>query len=720
LASSIVAKATDRRRHRILARDINSRVPNLLAHEKSPYLLQHAQNPVDWMPWGEAAFARARAEDKPLLVSIGYSSCHWCHVMEEESFADAEVASLMNRELVCVKVDREERPDVDRVYMAAVTAMAGQGGWPLNCFLTPEGRPFFGGTYFPARRAYGRPSWRELVAAAGRSWRDPDERRELCGRADRLSEQLSDRRLRGDSGPLDALSSIDRATASPFLEAAREALLAAYDPAHGGFSGAPKFPMPSIQHLLFRLGRRLTRAGRAEEGQETIGLALHTLRQMARGGIHDLLGGGFCRYSTDERWHVPHFEKMLTDNAQLLLNFAEAFQLSGEAAFANTAVGIAGYLLRDLRGPEGAFYCAEDADSLPAAGAARKREGAFYTWAHGELHDVLGADAEELCATFGALPDGNVRGDQPGELAGLNVLYDASSARAPDAPGSPRLLEARRALFEVRARRPRPQRDEKILAGWNGLAIAALARASWILGEPSWLSAAKEAAAFVLEALTDPQTGLLHRRWAGGERAVPAQADDLAMLAWGLLELHQATLDGSWLSRCMGLVEMARARFPGDLAEPGSGAAAARDPLLPFELRESQDGALPAPMSLFCELQLRLWSLGGGQALRDSAERILRREQALLLGAPLALPHLVAALVRASGDADVVTLRGDQATPAAAPLLRLLRRSFRPELDWRAEPGQSGEAPTAMLCRGLACQRPTSSPAELEAALGDP
>ena len=390
-------------------------MPNRLSLEKSPYLLQHAGNPVDWMPWGDEAFSRARNEDKPILVSIGYSTCHWCHVMEHESFSDPEVAALMNRSLVCVKVDREERPDVDRVYMNAVTALTGQGGWPLNCFITPDGKPFYGGTYFPPRPAYGRPSFSQLVDAIDRAWKDKEQRPQLLQDAEKLTLAL--KRLEHPAQAADALD-------PKVLEACLPDFRGSYDAAQGGFSGAPKFPMPVYQHFLMRLGARFAAQGRAPEAAEAADMALSTLRKIARGGIHDHLGGGFARYSTDDRWQVPHFEKMLYDNALLAMNYVEAWQLSGDSVFAETAQGILGYLLRDLRSPEGAFYSAEDADSLPAPGAPLKREGAFYVWTRAELDAVLGEESDRFCSAYGVETGGNVYEDPHGEFTGANVLYD--------------------------------------------------------------------------------------------------------------------------------------------------------------------------------------------------------------------------------------------------------------------------------------------------------
>jgi uncharacterized protein YyaL (SSP411 family) len=708
-------------------------MPNRLAFEKSPYLLQHASNPVDWMPWGDEAFAKAKAEDKLMLVSIGYSTCHWCHVMEHECFAVPEVAALMNQWLVCVKVDREERPDVDRVYMNAVMALTGQGGWPLNCFITPEGKPVFGGTYFPPQPAYGRPSWPQLVAGIGAAWKDPAHRLKMLQDAESLTAAL--KRLEGPAEPGDG--PVDPAggplTAAP-LEALYRQLKASYDAEQGGFTDAPKFPMPGYQRILFRLARRFKLEGHDEPAADAGQMALETLRQMARGGIYDHLGGGFARYSTDAHWHLPHFEKMLYDNAQLAMNYTEAYKLSGDARFAEVVRGIVGYVLRDLGAPEGAFYSAEDADSTPAAGGPKK-EGAFYAWSKAEIEAALGPPLTDLfCAAYGVEADGNVRHDPHQEFTGLNVLYDRRGTVAALVGGAAelskeafdaKLAQARQALFARRQARPRPHRDEKILAGWNGLMIAALAQAGRALAEPAWVAAAEAAAGFFLRAMWEPATGTLWRRFAGGERAVQGQADDYAFLAWGLLELHQATLDPKWLQACGALVKAARPRFfdPADGQVFNGGIAG--DPRLPVRVKDVHDNVEPAPASVFVELQLRLWLLTGDQAWRADAERTLAGCQASLERSPRALVHLAGALDRwLQGGAHAV-ICAQPGDPAVAALRQALERGLHPHLDLSlVAPGQpvagapqgyalkDGRA-AAYVCRGFSCQPPVSDPADL-------
>ncbi|HTB22234.1 MAG TPA: thioredoxin domain-containing protein [bacterium] len=706
-------------------------MPNRLIREKSPYLLQHAENPVDWMPWGEEAFARAKAEDKPVLVSIGYSTCHWCHVMEHESFSNPEVAALMNRSLVCIKVDREERPDVDRVYMNAVTALSGQGGWPLNCFLTPDGKPFYGGTYFPPRPAHERPSWAQLVDAISRAWKDPDGRRHVNQDSEKLTQALL--RLEKPTEPAQGLN-------AQALEACLPEFRQSYDPDQGGFSGAPKFPMPVNQHFLLRLAARLAQEGRAGEAAEAADMALATLRKMAHGGIHDHLGGGFARYSTDERWHLPHFEKMLYDNAQLAMNYVEAWQLSEDRFFADTAEGIIGYVLRDMRSPEGAFYSAEDADSLPASGpeAGRKREGAFYVWTKAEIDAVLGKESDRFCSAYGVEKDGNVYEDPHNEFPGANVLYDrrgtlaamAGFGELPEAEQEPRLAESRRRLFEARAKRPRPQRDEKILSSWNGLMIAALAKASAALDRPDWAAAAEKAADFFLARMWDPGRAGLWRRYAGGEAAVEGQADDYAFLAWGLLELHQATLEPRWLKACAELCAAARPRFFDESDGLYFCGGKSGDPLLPARVKDSHDNVEPAAASVFADLQLRLWGLGVEGPWRADAEMTLKGHLKDLFRSPRSLPFMAAALDRALSPPQRLVVAGDGSQARTQALLKVGRGRWLPGLDrLLVEPGRplpdypGGFAlrqglPAAYLCRDFTCRAPTTETAELEEQLG--
>ena len=475
-------------------------MPNALAHETSPYLLQHRDNPVDWLPWGDEALTRARELDRPLLVSIGYSACHWCHVMERESFEDAETAALMNERFVCVKVDREERPDVDALYMDAVQAMTGHGGWPLNVFLTPEQAPFYGGTYFPPEARMGMPSWRQVLGAVAEAW--DTQREEIRAQGESVAPRLAGGALLTPSQqPLEGAS----------LDDAVAVLRQGFDSVNGGWGGPPKFPQASVIEFLL--------------ARDELPMALQTLRSMAGGGIFDQVGGGFSRYSVDARWTVPHFEKMLYDNALLARAYLHAFQVSDDALLRRTAEETLDWALREMRAPEGGFYSALDADSEGV-------EGKFYVWSLDELRAALGDDADAAIAWFGATERGN--------FEGANIL----ESRGPEPPGEQR-DRIRAALLEVRAERVRPGLDDKRLAAWNALMIAALADAGAVLGRADYLDAARAAASFVLDEMRTPD-GRLLRTFNAGTARLGAYLEDHAFLLEALLVLYEATFEERW------------------------------------------------------------------------------------------------------------------------------------------------------------------------------
>ena len=562
-------------------------MPNALAQESSPYLRQHRDNPVDWLPWGPEALARARREERPLLVSIGYSSCHWCHVMEHESFEDEQTARLMNESFVCVKVDREERPDVDAIYMEAVQGMTGHGGWPLNVFLTPEGVPFYGGTYFPPQPRGGMPSWPQVLNAIAEAWSERAE--EIRAGSTSVAEQLSGgARLAPSSQPI----------TPELLEQAVERLERLFDPVHGGFGGAPKFPQAPVLELL--LARA---AGKQERGAEAE-MALATLRAMARGGIHDQLGGGFHRYSVDAAWRVPHFEKMLYDNALLARAYLHGFERFGEERFERVSRATLDWALAEMRGPEGGFYAALDADSDGV-------EGAFYVWSVAELREALGEDAPAAIAWFAASESGNFE-DPHEPRPGVNVLEGSG----PEPPAEQR-ERIRARLLEVRSARPRPGLDDKRLTSWNALMISALADAGAALSEPRYLEAASACAEFILTSLRGPD-GRLLRSYAGGEARLGAYLEDHAYLLEALTALFEATCEERWLQEAIGLADTIIERF-GDPDRGGFYSTAADGEALITRRKDLEDSPIPSGPSSAAAGLLRLAELTGSDEYERQA-----------------------------------------------------------------------------------------------------
>ncbi|HXV14479.1 MAG TPA: thioredoxin domain-containing protein, partial [Candidatus Krumholzibacteria bacterium] len=543
---------------------------NRLALEQSPYLRQHADNPVDWYPWGDEAFAKARAEDKPIFLSIGYSTCHWCHVMEHESFEDAEVAALMNRAFVCIKVDREERPDVDHVYMTVCQMMTGSGGWPLTLLLTPERRPFFAATYIP------KAAMLSFIPRVEAAWRD--NRDSVLTDSERVTRALASAVTpeAGDELGLDTMNDAYRG------------FVASFDSTYGGFGARPKFPTPHTLMFLLRHWKRTGDAG-------ALAMVEKTLDGMRRGGLFDQVGFGFHRYSTDAQWLLPHFEKMLYDQALLLLAYTEAYHATRNDAYRRTAEEIAAYVMRDLSSPEGGFYSAEDADS-------EGEEGKFYVWTLAQLREVLGADAGFAALAFGVTEDGNFAEEASGHRSGASVLYvpkpqpeAARAAGLAEDAFAERVESVRARLFEARARRVRPHLDDKVLTDWNGLMIAALARSGRVLDRPDHIERARLAARFLRERLTGKGGALLHR-YRDGDAAIAGMLDDYAFLAWGLLELYEATFDVAHLSEAIRLTRRMDERF----AAPGGGyfmTEKGSDDLI-VRTREIYDGATPSGNSV--------------------------------------------------------------------------------------------------------------------------
>ncbi len=696
---------------------------NRLAREKSPYLLQHAENPVDWYPWGDEAFAKARAEGKPIFLSIGYSTCHWCHVMEHESFEDAATAALMNELFVNIKVDREERPDVDRVYMTFVQATTGGGGWPMSVWLTPELQPFYGGTYFPPRDAYGRPGFPTLLRGIAAAWHEkPDE---VIASGARIMAKLSE--LREGGGEAGAVPDTMIADAVRVFEAG-------FDEQHAGFGKAPKFPRPVTHALLLR---HFARTG--EERAAVMVIA--TLDRMSLGGMYDQLGGGFHRYSVDRVWHVPHFEKMLYDQAQLVTSYLEAYQVCGASSLADTARETCDYVLRDLTDPKtGGFFSAEDADSPIAPGAKERAEGAFYVFTAAEIEEVLGDAAAPFAFIYGVTPEGNAH-DPHGELAGKNILHVMHSVDETAAPfgRSPaemeRLLDdARAKLFAWRARRPRPHLDDKILCAWNGMTIGALARAGRVLDEPRFTAAAVRAAEYVTGTLRDANTGELKRRVRDGQVAFDAYLEDYAELAAGLLELYETTFDRRWLGLALALTETQIALFA-DEAGGGFFSTTGRDPSVLLRMKDDYDGAEPSGNSIAAQNLVQLAEHFDRADLRARAEKTVAAFAGKLREYPHGMPALLVAHGMLREPPAQLVIAGERGEPGVLAFVRAIeaagfvpdrvliladaatRQELAASQPWLAAMAPVDGKPALYVCRNHACERPITDPAEVAARL---
>jgi hypothetical protein len=706
---------------------------NRLARERSPYLLQHANNPVDWYPWGIDAFERARREDKPIFLSIGYSTCHWCHVMEHESFENPDIAERLNRDFVSIKVDREERPDVDRVYMSFVQATTGQGGWPMTVFLTPELKPFFGGTYFPPSSRWGRPGFADLLGELARVW--TGDRAKVESAATELLDRL--RTVTNTGGGARAESEIGGVDA---LDVAIEQYQRAYDVRRGGFGDAPKFPRPSELLFLLREHARRTAAGVAPEAP--LAMVTGTLRAMALGGMRDHIGGGFHRYSVDGDWRVPHFEKMLYDQAQLVMAYLEAGQATGDDFYAAVAEDTLDYVARDLTHPDGGFYSAEDADSVPPGQpGAHKTEGAFYIWADDEIGATLGDDADVARARFGIEHGGNAPSDPQGEFTGRNLLYTARSideVASKTGKSEDEVMAAlgriRTRLFNARAARPRPHLDDKILTAWNGLMIGAFARAARVLpaGPQAfrYLQAARRAATFVRSSLWQESSRTLLRRYREGDAAIDGYAEDYAYLASGVLELFQADGDPEWLEWALALQNRLDELFWDD-AEAGWFSTTGNDPSVLLRLKEEYDGAEPAAGSIATLNALAIANLTGDAGARAHAERTLARYGPRIGAAARVVPMMLCGLSGWHAGYSQVVIAGDPAAPETRALAREAARHYLPfSIQIPLAPG-AGERLAAVLpflaamsersgayvCHHFTCQQPVTTPAALERVL---
>ncbi|MDQ4132846.1 MAG: thioredoxin domain-containing protein [Actinomycetota bacterium] len=650
---------------------------NRLASETSPYLQQHKDNPVDWYPWGEEAFARARDEDKPILLSIGYAACHWCHVMAHESFEDEETAQVMNELFVNIKVDREERPDVDAIYMEAVQALSGHGGWPMTMFLTPDGKPFYGGTYYPKRGRLGLPSFVQVLHAVADAWRQ--RRDEVDGQANQLTAAL------GRAGDLEpSAGDLPRREA---VAAARDTLASRYDRSWGGFGPAPKFPQPDLLELLLRQ--------HAHDGDDdTLAMLTNTLDAMASGGMYDHLGGGFHRYSVDNRWLVPHFEKMLYDEALLARVYLHAWQVTGEARYLQVASETIDYVRRDLRHPEGGFFSSEDADS-------EGEEGKFYVWRQEEIEQVLGDLAPDAIEWWGVTPEGNFE-----DVTILNRPERGDLLR-PE-----RVEEARRRLFEVRERRVRPGLDDKVLTEWNGLFLATLAEAAGATGRTDWLEDARTAGDFLLRALRRPD-GRWLRSWQNGKANHLAYAADYATLVNAFTRLAEATGESRWVSEA---TETADAMVKLFWDDKGGGLFTNGHDAEPLITRSKDiiDNAVPSANGVAAVSLLRLGALVGNDEYRERAEAILRLVADPVRSHPTAFAHFLSAVDLAAEPITEVAIVGDR-----RDLVEAVQRRYLPNtvLAWgQPYPSPLFEGRTeglAYVCRNYACQKPADNVADL-------
>ena len=681
-----------------------SRKPNRLIHESSPYLLQHAYNPVDWYPWGPEAFQRAQAEDKPILLSIGYSSCHWCHVMERESFENEAIANLMNRLFINIKVDREERPDLDQIYQAALQCFGRNGGWPLTMFLTPEGRPFYGGTYFPPEDRFGLPGFPRVLEAVAEAYRNRRGEIEKTGRT--IVEYLTQRQQRA----ADRQAFLDRS----LLHHAVSTLQRFYDGVHGGFGTAPKFPNPLVHALFLRHARRT--------GDETaLACVRHSLKQMAQGGIYDQLGGGFHRYSVDERWLVPHFEKMLYDNALLARLYLETFQVTRDPFYREVAEETLAYLLRDMRDPQGGFYSAQDADS-------EGEEGKYYVWSTSEIRKILGAErAEWFCESYGITDQGNFEGKNilhravPLETVAQRRGLSLSQLTAA-------LQEARALLLEARSRRVPPFRDEKVLTSWNALTLQALIRAYEVTHQQAYLETARQTMTFLLDTLVEGET--LFHSWKAGSRGSRGYLDDYGSLILALADLFEATGEGNWLQEARDWTR----RMIDQFWDEGEGdffyTPRDHESLL-FRPKQFLDQATPSATSLAVLALLRMGAYWEEGTWTQMGERVLLRYRKEMDANPFGMAGMLEALEFAVQRPVEIVLYGPQGHPGVAAMRRGIAETYIPHrilYHWDPDrpetpppfarfAGTISHTPSAMVCHRGTCFPPLETWSALQERL---
>jgi uncharacterized protein YyaL (SSP411 family) len=702
------------------------RTDSHLANEQSPYLRQHADNLVDWYPWGEEAFQRARDENKPIFLSIGYSTCHWCHVMERESFMDAVTAKILNDHYISIKIDREERPDIDSVYMAFVQSTTGSGGWPMSVWLTPELKPFFGGTYFPPEGNYGRPGFKDLLTRIAESWKNDFS--EIEANAHGIVEHLKtmSQQVSGDA-------SLPSAKA---LISGQAAFAKSFDSTYGGFGKAPKFPRPSTLNFLHCAA---VREGKdSEAGKRILAMTSKTLRSMADGGMYDHLGGGFHRYSVDKFWHVPHFEKMLYDQAQLVIAYLDAYQLTGDAAFADVARDVLHYVSRDMTAPGGGFYSAEDADSLYQAGKPEHGEGVFYIWEQAEIDTALGDDAALFNYAYGVKPDGNAPSDPHEEFTNKNILIKrhgvaevATQFELNESEAADKLHAARARLLEARAVRPRPNLDDKILTEWNGLMISAYARAYAVLDEPKYLLAATEAAAFLRKNIYNAEKQTLLRSFREKPSTIDAFAADYTFLIQGLLDLYEAGFDSQWLQWAEMLQNKQDALF-WDAANGSYFASLADDESVIVRMKDYYDGAIPSENSVAARNLLRLSAMLNHEPWSQQARTLLRNASNQITQNPTAVPQMLVALDFALQKPRQIVIAGKQYAQDTRALQKIVNSDFRPHSVVLLADGEAGQEylskhtetygamttrdgkATAYICEDFVCELPTNDPKKVK------
>jgi len=682
--------------------------PNRLINEKSPYLLQHAYNPVDWYPWGDEAFEKARAENKPIFLSIGYSTCHWCHVMEDESFEDEDVARVMNETFVSIKVDREERPDIDNIYMDVSVMMTGGGGWPLNIIMTPDQKPFYAGTYIPKEGRFEQLGMLDLSVRVKDIWQN--KKNELVDIGEQVSAALQ-QNLDTIPGPELGQSTLDLAY---------EQLFSRFDAQNGGFSTQPKFPSP---HQLLFLLRYAQRSG----DRQALNMVEQTLQQMRQGGIYDQIGFGFHRYATDAQWRVPHFEKMLYDQAMLAMTYTEAYQATGNKAYAQTVREIFTYLLRDMRDPAGGFYSAEDADS-------EGEEGKFYLWTEAELREILPPEEAELIVQrYNVLPEGNFADEATGEQTGNNIFYLTTPLSQINKEEVARLSAIGQTLFEAREVRIHPYKDNKILTDWNGLMVAALAKAAQALDEPAYAQAATQAADFILTAMRDKDGRLLHR-YREGEAGLTAHLDDYAFFTWGLLELYETNFELRYLQEAIALNDTMRTHFWD--AEHGAFYFTPDDgEALLVRQKKIDDGAIPSGNAVAMSNLLRIGRITGNTTYEEEAATIGNAFAGQIGQAPSAFTHLMTALNFGVGPSYEIVIVGDAQASDTQAMLAALRSRFVPNKIVLLRP--PGDAPdlvniaefteyqfalddkaTAYVCLNYYCELPTTEVDKMLELLG--